>query len=156
MELVVNEWLPEYLRPNASDEEKELVEQFLNSFMQRSDKLFVKDPSPFLDKIHKFQKEFDYDVKAREAFKMFIKHILRNPEKCTLLMDDELEALPERTLEKLNEKGKNFDSDTYLFEAANSTAAKTIITTDVKLKNQMEEEEQFQIVLLKDFLKDYK
>lgn len=155
MELVVNEWLPEYLRPNAAEQEKQLVEQFLNSFMQRTDLLFVKDPSPFLDKIQRFQKEYDYDLKAREAFKLFIKHILRNPEKCTLLMEGEIIALPMATLEKLNEEGTNFSSDTYLFEAANSTADKTIITTDVKLQRQMANDKTFQVVLLEDFLKDY-
>jgi DNA replicative helicase MCM subunit Mcm2 (Cdc46/Mcm family) len=155
MELVVNEWLPEYLRPNASDVEKRLAEQFLNSFMQRSDRLFVKDPSPFLDKIHRFQKDFDYDIKSREAFKTFIKLILRNPERCTLVMEDELKELPKSTSEKLNQAGTNFHSDTYLFESANLTANNIVITTDVKLKNQMADDEHFQVVLLEDFLKDY-
>ena len=32
MEFVVNEWLMEYLRPNASHAEKALVQQFLQRF----------------------------------------------------------------------------------------------------------------------------
>ncbi len=62
MEFVVNEWLMEYLRPNASHAEKALAQQFLQRFMQRE-----------------------------------------------------------------------FNSDTYLFEAATFTKDKIIVTTDEKL-----------------------
>ena len=156
MELVVNEWLPEYIRPDAKDEEKRQVELFLNTFLRRPDCLFVKDRSPFHNKIMRYQKEFDYDLKARETFKMFIKLILRNLEKCRLVMEDELNELPKETWEKLNEGGKNVDSDIYLFEAANLTTDKIIITTDAKLKTQMVEDGHFQVILLKDFLRGYK
>ncbi|MCB0518392.1 MAG: hypothetical protein H6577_02640 [Lewinellaceae bacterium] len=156
MELVVNEWLPDYLRPDATDEAKGQVEQFLNSFMKRPDILYVKDPSPFLDKVYKYQKAFDYDIKSREAIKMFIKLVLRNnPDKCIMVNVDEVKPLPDNTLEKLNEAGTNYNSDTYLFEAANNTADKIIITTDTKLQKQMADDEHFQVVLLEDFLNDY-
>jgi hypothetical protein len=153
MELVVNEWLPEYFRPDAGDTEKQQAEKFLNAFMLRPDRLFIKDSSPFLGKIYRFQKQFDYDLTTREAFKSFVKFILRNPDKCTLVMEDEVQNLPTATESRLAEG--NYGSDRYLFEAANLTEDKTIVTTDIRLKKHMEEDGHFQVVLLEDFLSGY-
>ncbi len=36
MNLVVNEWLPEYFRPEAGDNEKRLLESFLNKFIEKT------------------------------------------------------------------------------------------------------------------------
>jgi len=51
MDFVVNEWLPEYFKPAALAEEKRQLETFLNRFWQRNDRIIVKRPSPFLEKI---------------------------------------------------------------------------------------------------------
>lgn len=64
MDLVVNEWLPEYFRPDASPEEKRALEKFLYCFLKRGDKIIVLELSPFLDKLYRYAKEFQrmYEV----------------------------------------------------------------------------------------------
>ena len=153
MEFVVNEWLPEYFRPNATPEEKEKLEIFLNKFMVRNDKLFVRRPSEFLSKILLLSKHYQYDNKVHTNLKSFISNILQNSDRCVFVNDNEFE-LEGAIIDKLKEGG-NTISDQYLFEAAARTATKTIITTDAKLKKWMGNEKTFKIELLDDFLTSY-
>ena len=155
MELVVNSWLPERMRPNATEEELESVKQFLAAFLQNDDKMFVRRPGQFLDKIYACSKTYDYDELARERFKFFIVKVINNSEKCVFVDDENLQELPASTSEMLNAENTNFYKDIFLFEAANATTDKTIITTDIKLQKQMADDEHFQVVLLEDFLNDY-
>ncbi len=57
MQLVVNEWLPEYFKPTASRAEKDLLEKFLVRFMQRGDQLVVRRPAAFHTKIYRYAKD---------------------------------------------------------------------------------------------------
>jgi len=156
MEFVVNEWLPEYLIPTATDEEMEKVNRFLQAFLNRGDMLVVRNPSAFLGKVHRFRKKYDYDNEAREKLKYLIAQILENADICKLVDEEEIE-LPEPTNTLLLEEGTNYNSDRYLFEAATAIEAedKIIVTTDVKLKEQMEDDPNFKVILLDDFLEDY-
>ncbi|MFH1004468.1 MAG: hypothetical protein V1781_03090 [Bacteroidota bacterium] len=153
MEFVVNEWLPEYFRHDASDEEKEKLKKFLNKFMVEKDKLFVRKGSEFLRKIHRYKKDYQYNIKVYNEIGKFIDNILRDSDRCFFVDDDEFE-LPDTIIDKLT-KGGNTISDKYLFEAAIMTTTKTIITTDVKLKTFMIDEKTFTIKLLDDFLMNY-
>jgi len=153
MEFVVNEWLPEYFRPDATDEEKEKLEKFLNRFMVRNDKLFIRRPSEFLRKVLLFSKWYRHDNKVYTELKKFIANILMNSDRC-FFVDDNTFELAGTITDKLAEGG-NTISDQYLFEAAAKTETKTIITTDEKLKKWMENEETFRIELLDDFLTTY-
>ena len=151
MDFVVNEWLPEYFRPTAEHAEKAMLQQFLISFMQRQDKIFVRRPSPFLDKIHRFSKLYEADTKVYRNISNFIKLILLDSTRCVFI--DEDCVLEDHIIEKLSPG--NFDSDTYLFEAASKTNSKLIITTDIRLRNQMENIREYKVVLLSDFLAGY-
>jgi len=122
MDFVVNEWLPEFLRPTTDKEEREKALSFFKALMQKNDdRIVVREPSEFLRKIHRFRKEFDYDLASRAAYKFLIRAILENSEKCLQIPDDELHLLPTELLEKLGED----HSDTYLFEAASTATAKS-------------------------------
>jgi hypothetical protein len=153
MEFVVNEWLPEYFKPDASHEEKKKLEIFLNKFMAKNDKIFVRRPSNFLSKIYRISKLYQDNYKVYSEIKMFHSIILLNPEKCSYINDNEF-SLP-NTIEKKLTEGGNTISDKYLFEAAAVTGTRTIVTTDAKLKTLMEEEKLFRLILLDDFLEKY-
>ncbi|HVA97253.1 MAG TPA: hypothetical protein VNG53_00035 [Bacteroidia bacterium] len=152
MDFVVNEWLPEYFKPNASEDEKQKLETFLNRFVERGDKIFVRRPSEFYRKIHRYKKEYQINLKIHNEIGKFIKLILFDSERCFIVDDDDFE-LSDEIRNKLKEEG-NYSSDTYLFEAASATERKLIITTDSKLKLFMENN-GFEIQLLDDFLNNY-
>lgn len=151
----MNSWLPERMRPNATEEELESVKQFLAVFLQNEDKIFIRRPGQFLDKIYACSKAYDYDELARERFKFFIVKVINNSEKCIFVDNENLQELPASTIKKLTAEKTNYYKDIFLFEAANSTSDKIIVSTDGRLKDQMADDEHFQVVLLEDFLKDY-
>jgi PHD/YefM family antitoxin component YafN of YafNO toxin-antitoxin module len=154
MDFVVNEWLPEYFRPTATREEKLQLETFLNRFLERGDRILVRNPSPFLDKIHRDAKDYQTRHEIVTPIRKFIKLILQDSERCVLIDEEEFEELPESVMEKL-EPG-NFSSDQYLFEAASRiTAEKLIVTTDARLKAQFSDQTWCDIVLLSEFLETY-
>ena len=150
MEFVVNEWLPEYFKPDADLENKRQLGIFIQKFMTKNDTIFVKNPSPFLDKLYRFEKNY-FDAKIRKQISVVIFNIIENSKKC-VQVKDEIE-LPKNIIELLS-KG-NFASDTYLFEAAKMTNSKKIITTDEKLINQFIGNGTFELISLTDFLKNY-
>ncbi len=154
MDFVVNEWLPEYLRPTANPEERERAVLFLRAFIIKpKDRIVVREPSDFLRKIHRFRKEFDYDNGSRELYKNLIKAILENSEKCLQILDSDSPKLPAELQEKLSIG--NFSSDTYLFEAAQLSDSKIIVTTDERLQKHIADTAGFKVVLLDDFLRGY-
>lgn len=153
MEFVVNEWLPEYFKPNASNHEKQKLEKFLNRFMERNDKIFVRRPSEFYRKIHRYKKDYQNNLKVNEQIGKFINFILINSDRCFIVDDGEFE-LPDEIKNKLIEGG-NTVSDIYLFEAASATETKIILTTDVKLKDLMNNEPSYHVELLDTFLSNY-
>lgn len=152
MQLVVNEWLPQYFLPAATREEKLLLQQFLQKFVQRDDQIVVRRPSKFYWKIYRSAKELQGNYEAVMPVRNFIKLILEDSNRC-LLIDDEEIVLPDETEAKL--AVGNFASDRYLFEAAAQTSEKTVVTTDRKLAEQMAGGADFRVVLLEDFLKNY-
>jgi len=153
MEFVVNEWLPEYFKPDAATDEKRKLELFLNKFIQRNDKIYVRRPSEFLRKVYKYSKEYQNNTKTYAAVSKFIKIVLMDSERCLFVDDGEFE-LPNAIRNKLVEGG-NTISDTYLFEAASVSETKFILTTDAKLKALMENEGMYKVELLDNFLTNY-
>lgn len=153
MEFVVNEWLPEYFRPDATNEEKEKLEKFLNRFLERNDKICVRRPSEFLRKLLRFANDYQNYPNVYENIQKFITIIYLDSNRCKIIENGEFD-LSEAIINKLNESG-NYNSDTYLFEAACESEAKLIITTDKKLKIHMENNGIFNIQLLDDFLDGY-
>ena len=75
MEFVVNEWLPEYFKPDATSEQKLQLEKFLNKFMVRNDKIYVRKPSEFLRKILRYANDYQNNPKVYGNINRFIKFI---------------------------------------------------------------------------------
>lgn len=153
MEFVVNEWLPEYFKPDQPIENKKQLEYFLNTFINRNDKIIVRRPSKFLDKIHTFKKNYQHNTKTYNQLGKFIKLILQDSERCTIVDDGEF-LLSEGIKSRLV-TGGNTISDLYLFEAASTTKNKLIITTDKKLHDLMNGEDKYNVELLDTFLEKY-
>lgn len=153
MEFVVNEWLPEYFKPNASNDEKEKLEKFLNRFLGKEDKIYVRRPSEFLRKILRYAKDYQDYPKVYENIHKFITVVLLDSNRCSFIDENEFQ-LQDHIRAKLIEGG-NTESDAYLFEAASMTENKIIVTTDKKLKDWMEEQTEYKIELLDDFLANY-
>lgn len=153
MEFVVNEWLPEYFRPGAKIEEKQKLEKFLNIFLFRNDKIYVRRPSPFLEKLYKDAKTFQNDQKVVDNIRFFIKTILLDSDKCIFVEDDDF-TLNESTKNRLLEGG-NTVSDTYLFEAASNSPLKMVVTTDTKLRDLLINDIFYKVILLDEFLSTY-
>lgn len=153
MEFVVNEWLLEYFKPDAPNDEKKKLEEFLIKFLERNDKIFVRRPSEFLRKLLRFANDYQQYPRVYENIHKFITVIYLDSNRCRIIHDGEFE-LSEVITTKLNESG-NYNSDTYLFEAASVTETKLIITTDKKLKTHLESNGIFDVQLLDDFLTNY-
>lgn len=155
MYLVVNEWLPEYFLREATHEQKKLLQDFLNRFLVRQDILYVQEGSPFEEKIFRFAKE-NQQYPVYQNIKKFVSNILKDNKRCQLV--GIVEILPLEIDERLNKLGTNYNSDRYLFETAwqiPEGQSKIIITTDGKLKTQMEGNGYFEVILLNDFLQTY-
>jgi len=152
MDLVVNEWLPEYFRPEASREEKLQLQTFLQRFMAREDRMIVKEPSPFIDKILRYANDYQHLHETVTPIRYFIKNVLNNSDRCVRVNEDETGELPGPVEEKLSVG--NYGSDKYLFEAATviEEDEKRIVTTDARLKAHFKGEDWCSIVLLFDFL----
>lgn len=153
MDFVVNEWLPEYYRPQALPEQRLQLETFLARFMERGDRLVVLQDSEFLRKLLRYAKDYAEYTAIREAISKFITTILIVPERRIIV--EELLPIPESTHAVLHTAGTNFHSDEYLFHAALHAESRIIVTTDIKLYRAMADDEDFKVVLLEGFLKDY-
>lgn len=153
MEFVVNEWLPEYFKPDASTEQKEKLEKFLNKFLERNDKIFVRRPSEFLRKIFRYANAYQNYPKVYNNIHKFITVVFHDSKRCLIVDDDEF-TLQSHIRNKLVDGG-NMVSDIYLFEAASITETKIIVTTDERLQKWMKDEVEYTIELLDDFLANY-
>lgn len=154
MDLVVNEWLPEYFRPDASEEEKAFLNVFYQKFNERKDRIIIREPSPFINKIFSYAKEYQDKNEIVIPIRDFIKSVLLDSDRCVRVSEEECHPLPESVKEKL--AIGNYGSDEYLFEAVSCIEGeKIIVTTDARLQAHLQEEEWCKVVLLSDFLDTY-
>ncbi|MGA2071087.1 MAG: hypothetical protein ABSG97_07030 [Sedimentisphaerales bacterium] len=148
MEIVVNEWLLEYLRPDAQESDRIKVSLFINAFVCRGDKIIIKRNSPFTKKFYGFWKQFESDTSTKKRF-TFLNNIFRNLDKTIIIYDHELKVLPE------NIAAKTPSDDKYLIELWYSNQERIVLTTDIKLKDKLKDIPGLKICLLPDFLKEY-
>ncbi|MFZ4635122.1 MAG: hypothetical protein ACOYNO_13030 [Saprospiraceae bacterium] len=139
MDFVINEWFLDWHRPDALAVEKKEVYVFFQRFLRSNHKIVVLQNSPFLQKLHRYRSTFDYDIPCRLALKNFFSAVLQNPEKCVVLQG--ATALPSVLESKL--LTGNYASDQYLFQAAQATDDKIIVTTDRRLVEHIGPNEGF-------------
>ena len=156
MELVVNEWLPEALKPEGLDKEisQEDALEFLKKFIDKGDKIVVKSESTFEKKAHFYKKIYAYDKASLELLKALLR-LIQDEKYCRIIEESEINTLPKRITEKLNLPNTNYHSDTYLFESASTTKEKIIVTSDRKLIQLFQEEEEYRVIHFDEFMSTY-
>lgn len=149
MEIIVNEWLLEYLRPDAQEPDKTAVRQFLNAFLKKQDKIVIKRNSPFVDKFHRFMKQFGGNTGFKENFSKLHQILFRNADKTIIAYDRDLQELPDDIA------AKTPPDDKYLIELWYSNQDRIVLTTDVRLKEKLKEVPNLKIHLFPEFLQQY-
>lgn len=136
MEIVINEWLLERLRPdfaehNISEAQHTATRRFLAQLLQNDAVcVVVRRPSAFWTKAQNYPKVFSGYPDEVKFYKWLI-NLLNNSDRCRLVDDEDVVALPETTEARLAQG--NYASDRYLFEAAMTTTEKHILSSDEKL-----------------------
>ncbi|MBI4645995.1 MAG: hypothetical protein HY738_05210 [Bacteroidia bacterium] len=129
MEFVLNEWLPEYLRPETDIHKRKNAIRFLNVFFKNNDIIAIRRPSEFLIKIYKYAKQYQDYREIYDNYKYLCKIISYDSGKVKIIDDSDTIQLPDNVLKKLISP---YDSDIYLFETAICTKNRIIITTDTR------------------------
>jgi len=148
MEIVVNEWLLDYLCPNAQESERKAALQFLNAFVRKTDKIVLRSHSPFVDKFYDYSKRSEQFTNIKPLFSIL--HLLfRNADKTIIAYDRDLQTLPDDIA------AKTPPGDKYLIELWYSKQDRIVLTTDTRLKDKLKDIPGLKICLLQDFLPEY-
>ncbi len=152
MEFVINEWYLDWHRPDAAPSEQAAARKFLEWLQASQHRVVVLRDSPFIQKLHTYRRDFNYHPMCKIFLKQFFT-ILENADRCRILeepptLPPEIEELLRRPLEN---PLSNYESDRYLFESSETTDAKIIITTDVKLVKHFEGNGRFQLWSVDEF-----
>jgi hypothetical protein len=149
MEIVINEWLLEYLRPDAQKSDKRQAVQFLNVFLKKRDILVIKRDSPFVDKFYRFMKQFGHDKNFKENFSKLHHILFRDADKTIIAEENDLHGLPDEITDRTPA------DDLYLIELWFAKKERIILTTDVRLKEKLNDVSCLNIRLVSEFLQDY-
>lgn len=124
MEFVFNEWFLDWHSPkDANAEEKRNVNRIVNWLLQSEHRLIVLTDSPFMDKLNRYRRGFDYDPFCRKSLKMFFSQIFSNRAKCRQI--EMPPTLDQKTEQLLEAEGRNFISDRYLFNPPKTVRIKS-------------------------------
>lgn len=148
MEIVVNEWLLDYLCPGSEKSEKELAIKFINAWEQGCDKVVIRRPSRFLEKFYQYWQKFGRDTDIKKRFRK-LELLFYDSDKTIIADDTDVKKLPEGL------EAKTPLDDKYLIELAYSKRDRLIVTTDVRLKDNLQDETNLKIYLLQEFLQNY-
>lgn len=148
MEFVVNEWFIEYATPDVGENEKKLFDGFFKAFLSKEDRLVVHLNSEFIRKLRRYNKTFQRYPEMR-IFRQIVQMIFLDSNKAKLVPEIQLEN------DILNLTIGTFESDRYLFEAAEQSDSKIIVTTDERLQQQVSAISRYNVRLLNDFMKTY-
>jgi hypothetical protein len=149
MEIVVNEWLPEYLRPDADASETELVDKFVGAWLEKCDKVVIRKNSPFTSKFYTYMYQSGGYPACRKRFEVLF-HLFFDSNRTIIVDECDIKELPQDLAKVVP------DDDRYLVELWYSVPGSVILTTDAKLKDRLIEYEScIKIYLLQQFLLTY-
>ena len=157
MEFVINEWFLEWHKPTASSEEQRKARVFTNWLLTSKHKIVVLRHCDFTQKLNRLRRDFNYHPMCGQQLKIFFTQVFMNTEKCRIVeIPPELPAKIEEILDRPTESPlTNIESDRYLFESAETTEEKIIVTTDVKLINHFEGNGHYQLWSVDDFFEKF-
>ncbi|GEM_PF-1831817 len=144
----IDEWIFHY---SQDDEKFKLLFKFLFCLFEKCDKFAFKTGTNLAHKIFEIEK---LSVNCKPEKKKMIKFLFQNIFTNSLKRIDfeQTKSIPEKFKPNLHSK------DHYLLEIALSTETKTLITTDERLKNQLEKVESelgIKCFLAEEFMKNY-
>jgi hypothetical protein len=149
MEIVVNEWLLDYLRPDAEPDQIELSIKFVNAWVEKSDRVIIRKTSPFTRKLYNYMDQCRGYQICLGRFRA-LNNLFRDSDKTRMLDDCDISEIPE------NLAAKTPTDDRYLVELWYSVPGSVIVTTDSKLRNKLIEYDSFaKIYLLEEFFRTY-
>lgn len=149
MEIVVNEWLLEYLRPDAGECNKKLAIKFVNAWVTKCDKVVIRRSSPFVTKFYRYWQKFGQNTDFKKRFSKLNQLLFINSDKTVIADDSDIKKLPKKV------EAKTPPDDKYLIELAYSGPDRIVVTTDTRLKEKLQNESDLKIYLLEEFLQDY-
>lgn len=149
MEIVINEWLLEYLRPDAQESDKRQAVHFLNVFLKKRDILVIKRNSPFVDKFYRFMKQFGSDTGFKKNFSKLHHILFRDADRTIIVNENDLQDLPEEIADRTPA------DDLYLIELWYANKERIVLTTDVRLKDKLSDISGLNIYLLAEFLQGH-
>ncbi|MCK4850694.1 MAG: hypothetical protein KAT11_05040 [Phycisphaerae bacterium] len=148
MEIVPNEWLPEYLLPNAGKRERSIADRFVDDWGNGVYKVVLRQKSPLISKFLKYWKQSETVLEFAARFKRV--HLLMRDSSKTILVDEsDVKQLPQEI------QNRSHSKDRYLLELAYSGADRTIVTTDRNLKESLSKACGVSVCLLEEFLRDH-
>ena len=149
MEIVVNEWLLDYLRPDAEECHQDLAIKFVNTWVKKCDKVVIRRPSPFVSKFHSYMKQFGRNQQFKKRLSKLYKLLFLDSNKTIIADDNDVKELPEEVIAKTHSKDK------YLIELLYSKQERIFVTTDIKLRDKLQDETNLKIYILQNFLQNY-
>jgi hypothetical protein len=153
MEFVINEWFLEWHKPDATPEEQQKARTFTKWLINSEHRIVMLRDSDFTRKLNQIRRDFNFHYMSNLELKLFFSQVIINPARCRII--DEPPVLPDETIAILKRPSEpplhNIESDIYLFEAAEATIEKIIVTTDTKLIDHFEGQKLFKLWNTEDF-----
>lgn len=146
MEFVINEWYLDWHRSDESPENQAKARKFLEWLRTSEHRIVLLRGSPFHQKLNQYSSRSGYPM--TQFLKVFFGKIFDNSDKCRIL--ETPPDLPDDIREKLSVG--NFASDRYLFQSAETTEEKIIVTTDTKLMKHFEGNGRYQLWSVEKFM----
>jgi len=148
MEIVVNEWLLEYLRSDARQEDKALASEFVNDWLNARHKVVIKRNSPFTSKFYRYMGQSTRSIACRKRFSSLFQILFVDSDRTRILDDCDITSLPPDLVDKVP------SDDLYLIELWHSVPGSVVVTTDEKLRQKLREHDSSaKIYLLQEFLR---
>lgn len=148
MEIIVNEWLPEYLRPDADASNTDTADKFVKAWLDRCDKVVIRTNSPFASKFYTYMSKSGGYPACKKRFEVLFRLFL-DSEKTVKVDECDIKELPCDLAKIVPE------DDKYLIELWYANKDRIILTTDSRLKDRLKDVPHLNICLLPDFLKEY-
>ncbi len=152
MELIVDEWVLDYMRPHAEARQRISVFKFVNAWVKRCDTVLIRRPSPFVKKFHRYMKRFGEDLDFKGRFSKLNLLLFRNTLKTRIVDDEDVTPLPDKVETMVPRRDKY---DRCLVEMALCSSQALIVTTDNRLKQALSAEEHVRVYLLEQFLEEF-
>jgi predicted nucleic acid-binding protein len=149
MEIVVNEWLLDYMCPSTQLQKISMAIKFINGLVKKCDKMVIGRATPFASKFYCYMKRFGWDIDFKKRYAKLNYLLFRNSDKTIIIEKDNVNKLPKEIEEKIPV------DDKYLIELVYSSRDRIILTTDGRLKEKLKDEVDLKICLLEEFLQEY-